>query len=374
MKTCLKIFFAGLLIFSFLISGCRENRFRLYVGSFTKPGMKGLSVFDFNSRNGKLELIKEWDVGPNPSYFCYSEKNRLFYFLNEVMEFNGVFGGGLTTMKYNPAEGTFEKQNEIVIPYAGPCFISMSPDSGFLLVANYPNGSVAVIRLDDNGIPEAVTDTILYVKEEPDRSHAHMILPDPSGEKIYVTDLGLDRIIWYNLDTAAGQLLTVEKGFVSLPRGSGPRHFVFNESGSRMYVINELGSTITVFGVEDNGSLSAMQTVSTVREGFQGNNYCADIHIGHSGKFLYGSNRGENTIVTFSIEPDGLLKLVGHTSCGGDWPRNFTLDPTGKFLLAGNQKSDTIAVFRLNKSTGLPKDPPRKFKCISPACLKFFQE
>ena len=374
MKTCLKIFFAGLLIFSLVLSGCRENRYRLYVGSFTKPGMKGLSVFDFNSRNGKLELIKEWDAGPNPSYFCYSEKNRLFYFLNEVMEFNGVFGGGLTTMKYNPSEVTFEKQNEILIPYAGPCFISISPDSGFLLVANYPNGSVAVVRLDDNGIPAAVTDTILYVKEEPDRSHAHMILADPAGKNIYVTDLGLDRITYYTLDIEAGRLKRPENGSASLLKGSGPRHFVFNTEGTRMYVINELGSTIAVFSVGENGSLLPLQTVSTVREGFQGNNYCADIHIGLSGRYLYGSNRGENTIVTFSIEPDGLLKLVGHTSCGGDWPRNFTLDPTGKFLLVGNQKSDTIAVFRLNKSNGLPKDPPGKFRCISPACLKFFRE
>lgn len=374
MKTCLKIFFTGLLISSFLFSGCREKHHRLYVGSFTKPGMKGLSVFDFNSRNGKLELLKEWDVGPNPSYFCYSEQNRLFYFLNEVMEFNGVFGGGLTTMKYDPAEVSFEKQNEILIPYAGPCFISMSPDSGFLLVANYPNGSVAVVRLGENGIPSVVTDTILYVKEEPDKSHAHMIMADPAGKNIYVTDLGLDRITYYALNTETGRLVRPENGSASLPKGSGPRHFVFNAEGTRMYVINELGSTISVFSVGENGSLSQIQTISTVREGFQGNNYCADIHIGLSGKYLYGSNRGENTIVTFSIEPDGLLKLVGHTSCGGDWPRNFTLDPSGKFLLVGNQKSDTIAVFRLNKSNGLPKDPPGRFRCASPACLKFFQE
>ncbi|NSW95834.1 MAG: lactonase family protein [Bacteroidales bacterium] len=374
MRNCSKLFFSGLLTFTLIITGCSERHQRLYVGSFTKPGQKGFSIFDFNSRSGQLKLVKEVDVGPNPSYFCYSERNKLFYFLNEVMEFNGVFGGGLTTFRYNPDDLTFEKQNEIIIPYAGPCYISMSPDSSFLLVANYPNGSVAVVTLDESGKPLSVTDTILYVKEEPDRSHAHMILSDPGGKNIYVTDLGLDRITYYSLDTSTGRLSRPENGSVTLPGGSGPRHFVFNDEGTRMYVINELGSTISVFSVGEDGGLAPVQTVSTVREGFQGNNYCADIHIGPSGKYLYGSNRGENTIVTFSIEADGTLKLVGHTSCGGDWPRNFTLDPSGKFLLVGNQKSDTIAVFRLNRSTGMPKDPPGKFRCISPACLKFFKE
>lgn len=361
-----------LILLGFSFTGCTED-YRLLVGGFTKPGEKGLSVFEFNKGNGNLKLISQSDVGPSPSYFCYSAGNGLLYTLNEVMEFNGIFGGGLTTLKYDARNGLFEKMNEILIPYGGPCNISMSADSGFLFVANYPNGSVAVIKLDNKGIPESITDTILYVKSSPDDSHAHMIINDPAGKRVYVTDLGLDRILIYDFDINNGKLNLVNNGIISLPKGSGPRHFVFNNEGSKMYLINELGSTVMVFNVDEKEGLILVQTLPTVRKGFMGNNYCADIHIGKSGKFLYGSNRGENTIVTFRIGSDGLLNLAGHTSCGGDWPRNFVIDPSGRFILVGNQKSDSISVFKIDKTTGLPKEPARQFRVTAPACLKFIK-
>ena len=361
-----------IVIFSFLFTSCKEE-YRLFTGGFTqKAGDKGLSVFDFNSKKGTLKLISESDVGPNPSYFSFLKKNNLFYVLNEVMEFKGQFGGGLTTLRYNGETSQFEKLKETLIPYGGPCFISMSADSGYLFIANYPNGSVAVVKLDGNGIPETITDTILYVKSEPDASHAHMILHDPAGKHVYVTDLGLDRVVAYNFDAKAGKLNQLENGIATLPKGAGPRHFVFNSDGSKFYVINELGSILAVFNVDDNQGLILVQTLSTLRNGFTGNSYCADIHIGKDGKYLYGSNRGENTIVTFKIGSDGLLTLAGHTSCGGDWPRNFVIDPSGRNLLVGNQKSDTVSVFRLNSTTGLPEEPPKQYAIKAPACLKFY--
>lgn len=359
-------------LISFILSSCNKE-YTLFVGGFTKkPGEKGLSVFNFNAGNGNLELVAGADVGKSPSYFCFSKKRNLLYTVNEVMEFNGQFGGGLVTMKYDPKTTQFEKQNELLIPYGGPCYISLSADSGYLFIANYPNGSIAAVRLNNNGVPESITDTILYKIEEPDKSHAHMILHDPAGKHVYLTDLGLDRIITYDFDTKEGKFNQLENGITTLPDKSGPRHFAFKKDGSRLYVINELGSTLMVFKVDDKQGLELMQTLPTTREGFAGNNYCADIHIGKDDKFLYGSNRGENSIVVFSIGNDGLLKLAGHVTCGGDWPRNFTLDPTGKFLLVGNQKSDTISVFRINRTTGLPKEPPLKFASKAPACLKFF--
>ncbi len=224
-------------------------------------------------------------------------------------------------------------------------------------VASYPNGSVAVIRLGSDGIPETVSDTVIYYKTAPKPSHAHMIQNDPSGRKVYVTDLGLDRIMVYDFDSKTGKLNLTTNDTVNVPAGSGPRHFTFNSDGSKMYVINELGSKMMSFDVDAGGGLKLLQTLPTFREGYMENNYCADIHLSKDGRFLYGSNRGENTIVTFRIEKDGTLSLAGHTSCGGNWPRNFTLDPSGKFLLVGNQKSDSISVFRLNRKTGLPEEP-----------------
>jgi 6-phosphogluconolactonase len=355
------------------IFSCSTKSERLFVGGFTKPGAKGMSVFDFNPGNGDIKLISEAQVGPNPAYFCFSTKANLFYVANEVMEFNGAFGGGLTTYKYKAEEASFEKLNEMLIPYGGPCYISLSPDSTHLFIANYPNGSVAVVKLDNLGIPSEITDTTLYNKSAPDESHAHMILSDPEGKKIYVTDLGLDRIIVYDFDKSTGQLSQSENGLVQLPDGIGPRHFVFNSNGSNLYVINELGSKMLVFNIKENEEPGLVQILPTTRSSFEGNNYCADVHLSKDGKFLYGSNRGENTIVTYKVEPDGTLTLAGHTSCGGNWPRNFVIDPSGKFLLAGNQKSDSISVFRLNKKTGLPIEPGKDFLSPAPACLKFFE-
>jgi 6-phosphogluconolactonase len=366
-----QVTFLAIFIGLFLTS-CKKE-YNLFVGGFTtKPGEKGMSVFNFNASNGKLKLISESDVGPSPSYFCYSEKNKMFYVLNEVMEFTGKFGGGLTTLKYDDKTNQFEKKNEILIPYGGPCYISMSADSGYLFTANYPNGSVTVVKLDNDGIPETITDTILYVKEEPDRSHAHMILQDPGGKHVYVTDLGLDRVVVYDFDKENGKLNQIENGIASLPQKSGPRHFTFNADGSKLYVINELGSIMTVFDVDKNQGLKLIQTLPTKKDNIIENNYCADIHLSSDGKFLYGSNRGENNIVTYKVGNDGLLSLAGHTTCGGDWPRNFVIDPTGRFILVGNQKSDYISVFRIDRKTGLPSVALDSARVKMPACLKFF--
>ena len=366
-----RLTFLAIFIVPFFTS-CKKE-YKLFVGGFTtKDGEKAMSVFTFNSGNGKLKLISESDVGPSPSYFCFSEKNKMFYVINEVWEFKGQFGGGLTTFKYDDSSNSFEKQNEILVPYAGPCHISMSADSSHLFIANYPNGSVAVVRLDEGGVPETITDTILYVREEPDRSHAHMIQHDPAGKYVYVTDLGLDRVVIYDFDKVNGKLNQVENGIASLPQRSGPRHFTFNAGGSKLYVINELGSLMTVFDVDADGGLKLVQTLTTKKDEIIENNYCADIHLSSDGRYLYGSNRGENNIVTFKVGDDGLLTLAGHTTCGGDWPRNFVLDPTGKFLLAGNQKSNYISVFRIDKKSGLPSVALDSVRVKMPACLKFF--
>ncbi len=353
-----------------LFTGCKEER-RLIVGGYTKPGANGLSLFDFNAQSGDLKLVSDGDAGPNPSFLCYSAKNNLIYAIDEVNDFKGSAAGGLTIIKLHNETGSIEKIGEMAIPVGGPCNIAMSPDSGYLFIANYPKGSVAVVKLNKNGIPDAITDSIIYQTAAPDTSHAHMITSDPAGKRIYVSDLGLNRIMIYNFDKVSGKLKESENGIINLSKGSGPRHFTFSSDGSKMYVINELGSTIMVFNTSVSEGLKLVQTVPTIRKDFRGSNNCADIHISNDGKFLYGSNRGENSIVVFRIETDGTLTLAGHTSCGGDWPRNFALDPSGKFILVANQKSNDIAVFRIDKRTGLPLEPSKNIKSPAPVCLKF---
>jgi len=363
-----------LLIISSIILSCSGPAEApiLFAGGFTKDNEKGLFIFDFDKK-GNLTLLANADAGPSPVYFCFSERHNLIYALDEVMEFNGKPGGGITTLKYDPVKGAIEKMNELLVPYGGPCHISISADSNFLFVASYSGSSVAVVMLDEKGIPERVTDSILYVTEAPKVSHPHMILQDPAGKHIYLTDLGLDRILIYDIDMETGKLVPVGDGIINLPEGSGPRHFVFNTDGSKMYLINELGSTVIVFNVDEKGMLHPLQTLPTTREGFQGKNYCAEILIGKNGDFLYGSNRGENSIVIYKIGEDGLLSLAGHSTCGGDWPRNFVIDPTGKFLLSGNQRSGWISVFSIDPKTGLSEGPVSQVEMKAPAYLEFWR-
>ena len=362
---------SAILLIMIFSNSCKSQTIRLFTGSFTESGEKGFNIFDLNRKEGTFNLVSESDAGPNPSYFCISKKHGYIYAANEVMTFKGIKGGCITTMSYNTKTGGVEKLNELVVPNGGPCFISLSPGEDFLFIANYPVGSIAVVRLDEKGIPLNVTDYIAYKGEEGTVSHAHMISSDPSGKRVYVTDLGLDRIVIYNLDTATGKLHQIQNGIATLSKGAGPRHFLFSSDGTKMYVICERNSTISVFNVNSKGELEPFQTLSTLAEGFTGKSSCADIHIGKNGKYLYGSNRGENTIVTFRVATDGTLVNAGRTSCGGEVPRNFVLDPSGEYLLVGNQKSGNISFFKLDNKTGLPIEPVKQINLIAPACLKF---
>ena len=360
--------------FSLLFScsqGMKSQRF--FAGKFTDDGQKGLQVLDLNLGNGTINFISEADAGPNPSYFCISGDKGIIYAANEVMDFKGLHGGGITSLKFNPKTGVAEKIHEFPIPNGSPCYITLSPGKMHLLLANYSGSSVTVVKLDEEGIPVEITDSISFTGPDGKVSHPHMISFDPAGRRAYLTDLGLDRIVIYDFDTSLGRLKEKTGGIANLPEGSGPRHFVFNADGSMMYVINELNSSISVFQVDDAGGLTAMQTLTTLRADFSGISYCADIHLSKNGDFLYGSNRGENTIVTFSINNEGLLSLAGHTNCGGDWPRNFAIDPSGKYILVGNQRSGNISIFSIDEKTGLPAGPLADFSMGAPACIKFQQ-
>jgi 6-phosphogluconolactonase len=372
MKRFLFLFYSLVILIGIISSACREKRI-LFATGYAAENEKGMTIFEFNPGNGDMKLISETDAGPNPSFFCFSVKHKLIYALNEVMKFKGISGSGITTLQYNSNDGRIEKKSEISVPYGGGCHISLSADEGFLFIANYSSGSIAVVKLNTNGIPETVADTILYSEKVRDVSHAHMISQDPEGKHVYLTDLGLDRIMIYDFNKETGMLSLMENGIVALPEGSGPRHFVFNSEGTKMYLINELNSTVIVLNVDNAGRLNPVQTVSTVKVDFKGKNSCAEIMIGKDGKFLYGSNRGENTIVIFKITDSGTLDLAGHISCKGNWPRNFVIDPSGKFLLVGNQRSNEISVFRINNKTGLPEDQVSHAVVKAPACLEFWK-
>jgi 6-phosphogluconolactonase len=370
MKNLLNPICIMLISLLFSLAAC-VGKTRIVAGCFSETGEGGLNIFDFNSSDGTLSYLTGYNSGPNPSYLCFSGNRKLIYAINEVSDFKGIKGGGLTTLEYTGSFDNIKTVSEIPVPNGGPCFISVTPDNGFLLIANYGGGSAVVVKLDNNGIPERVCDTIIYNGIGEKLSHAHMISSDPAGNRIYVTDLGLDRIMIYTLNTSTGKLIPLNENGISLPEGTGPRHFVFNEAGTKMYVMGELNSSVTVFEVSDKEGLISLQTLSTLSENNKGPNSSADIHISRSGKFLYGSNRGENSIVTYRIGIDGLLSLAGHSTCGGNWPRNFTIDPSGKYILVGNQRSGNISVYAIDEKSGLPGKSLSDVKLQGPACLKF---
>jgi 6-phosphogluconolactonase len=360
----------AIIILIIITTACQDKTMRFIAGRYTETGEKGMYLFDLNMKSGAVKELSSAEAGPNPSYFCISEKKNLIYAANEVMEFNGVKGGGVTTLKYIPETGSMEKVNEMMVPFGGPCYISLSPGENFLLMANYSSSSISVVKLDDSGFPERVTDTIQFEPIDGKVSHPHMITFDPAGKKVYLTDLGLDRIVIYDFDSGTGLLKQIPDGIIKMPEGTGPRHFVFNIAGTKMYVICELNSTLSVFDVNENGGLRSVQTLTTLGDTFTGNSFCADIHLGKNGQFLYGTNRGENTIVVFRSESDGKLAFAGRTSCGGNWPRNFVIDPSGELIIVGNQKSGNISFFKIDKKSGIP-EYTEDYVLNTPACLKF---
>ena len=369
--------FKLLIVFLISVFGCGYSQTsRLYVGTYTGRGVdNGFYIIDVDLSKGIFTPVSEMDAGPNPSYFCISKKRSMVYSINEVSkEVDGLRVGSVSALKLDVKGGKAEKVKELDVPNGGPCYISITPEEDFLLVANYGGGSIAIVKLDGNGLPSEVTDTVVLRQEGIRSARGHMTIVGPNG-KIYLTCLALDKVIIFDLDKTTGKL--TQTGFGVLPKGVGPRHFTFSKDGSKMFVIGELGSTMTVFNVASNGGLEEIQTISTLPEGWTGRNACADVHLSRNGKYLYGSNRGHNSIVTYKVAADGKLSVVGITPCGGDQPRNFTLDPSGKYLLVGNGGSNptpaNISLFTINKKTGLPISTGKSYDIKLSACLKFIE-
>ena len=365
---------------------CNEPTVRkMYVGGYTgRDVVNGVHIIDVDFKNGTFTHLAEIDAGPSPSYICISDKFGMVYAGNEAArEVDGVRMGSVTALKLNADGSNAEKAKEIFIHIGGPCHLSLTPEEDFLLLAHYGAGGISVIRLDGNGIPTEVTDTIIFREEGIRSARGHMAATSPDGKKVYLSCLSLDKIMIFDLDKTTGKLTQTGAGI--LPEGSGPRHYTFNHDGSKMYVINELALTMTVFNVGSNGSLTEIQTISTLPQGesrAEGQS-TADVHLSKCGNYLYGSNRGHNTIVTFKVAGDGRLSLVGHTTSGGNHPRNFTLDPSGKYLLVANtnagrpipdlQNPENITLFTIDKKTGLPIAPGITYVTRQPSCLKFIE-
>ncbi len=350
----------------------------VYIGTYTQRGSKGIYLARLDLASGKLSLEGLAGEVVNPSFLALHPSGKYLYAVGEVGQFAGGMGGAVSAFAIDPETGKLALLNQKSSRGAGPCHIVIDRTGKNALVANYGGGSVACLPIADDG---QLGDAISFFQHEgssvnprrQERPHAHSINLDPANRFAMAPDLGIDKIMIYRFDAAAHRLEPNNPPAAAVAPGSGPRHFAFHPTARYAYGINELASTITAFEYDAaRGALTTLQTISTLPEGFQGNNTTADIHVHPSGKFVYGSNRGHDSIAIFAVDlATGKLTAVGHEPTQGKTPRNFGIDPSGTFLLAANQDSDNVVAFRIDQATGKLEPTGQSIRVPMPVCVKF---
>ncbi len=349
-----------------------ENPQTLYIGTYTNGDSEGIYRCRMNAESGALEIVATTGGIENPSFLALDPRGRFLYAASETGEFEGEPGGGVYAYSIDEGSGDLQELNATSSRGGAPCYVSVPPQGGHVLVANYSGGNVALLPIRSDGSLSEAADVVQHEgsganEQRQQAPHAHCIVPDALGEHVVAADLGIDRVLVYRLE---GDALT-PADYAGVKPGAGPRHFTFHPSGRRAYVINELDSTITAFEY-DRGTLEETQTIGTLPDDFDGDNYPADIHVSGDGRFLYGSNRGHDSIAVFSIDPEsGDLSTVQHESVGGEWPRNFAIDPTGAFLLVANQNTNNVVVFSIDSESGRITPTGSDLEIPSPVCVRF---
>ena len=349
----------------------------LYTGTYTNGKSEGIYISRFAPKTGEISRVGVARGISNPSFIALDKRGRWLYAVNEVNEFRGKRTGYVTAFQVNRSDGSLTKLNEQESGGTSPCHISVDPSNRFVLIANYGSGSIAVLPIKPDGSLGEPVETIQHKgssvnKERQAGPHAHSITLNASGRFAFAADLGLDRVMIYRRNGANGKLTSNEPAYAQTKAGAGPRHFAIHPKARFAYVINELDSTLTAYALDDaEGVLKEIETRSTLPDGFQGRSFCADVHVHPSGRFVYGSNRGHDSIAIFRIdERSGRIEPAGHESTRGRTPRNFLIDPGGNFLLAANQATDSIAVFRIDQTTGSLRYTDKLVEVPTPVCLK----
>lgn len=309
----------------------------------------------------------------NPSFVAIDEEQRKIYAVNEMKEYGGAFGGGLTQIGYEP-DGTMQIEADFNTAGTDPCHVEIAPNGAFVSVANFASGAVTIFPRDAQGDLQA--DKKIFQHEgssvHPIRQkgpHAHSSLFAPDCPLMFVPDLGMDKVVTYRYDGAS--VCVDEDATITVERGCGPRYGEFAPNGKDFYLINEIGSRVMHYRY-NAGKMTLCEETSTLPYGFTGENICSDLHITADGKFLYASNRGHDSITAYHILEDGSLAWIECQPSGGKTPRNFALDRTGRYLLAENQDSDNITVFAIGADGRLTKGETYDFG--SPVCIRFFKK
>jgi 6-phosphogluconolactonase len=351
---------------------------RVYVGTYTRgTGSQGIQLFNLDLGTGTLTPQGLAGKADNPSFQALDPGRRFLYSVNEISDHSGKRVGGVSAFAIDPATGRLTLLNQQASGGSGPCHVSVDRWRKNVLVANYGGGSVAVLPIDDKGQLRPASCFIQHKGSGPNPKrqagpHAHSINLDPANRFALVADLGLDRVFVYRFDPEKGTLTPNEPPSAVLAPAAGPRHLAFHPDGHHVYVINELDSTVTAFAYDpEKGTLQELQAISTLPADFKGKSYCAEVVVHPSGRFLYGSNRGHDSIAIFTIDRDtGRLISAGYQGENIKTPRNFAIEPTGTYLLAANQDGHSIVVFRINLQTGALQPTGKPVKVASPVCVR----
>ncbi len=349
----------------------------VYIGTYTRGESEGIYVYRMDNSSGELEFSSVASGVKNPSFVAIGPKQRYLYAVNEISDLDGKPSGAVSAFSIDQKTGELALLNHQPSQGAGPCHVTVDATGQFVLVANYGSGSVAAFPINSDGKLGEASDFVQHQGSsvDPRRQkgpHAHSINLDKNNRYAFAPDLGLDKIMIYELDLTQGKLKPADEPWAKVKAGAGPRHFAFHPSSKYAYVINEIISSITAFTYDEKrGALREIQTISTLPEDFSGTSHCADVHVSPSGKFVYGSNRGHDSIAIFAIdESTGKLNCVGYESTRGKSPRNFAIDPTGTFLLAANQDTNNVVTFRIDQQTGKLMATDYVAEVPKPVCLK----
>jgi 6-phosphogluconolactonase len=368
----------GLPIFA-IAGGTVQQQFLVYVGTYTDHGSKGIYAYRFNSSTGKLISLGLAAETAAPSFLAIDDGGRFLYAVNETGNFNGQPTGAVSAFTIQAQTGKLSLLNQVSSRGADPAHIILDRTGKYALVANYTTGSVAVYPVLKDGRLGESTSFVQHKGSSvnPERQkgpHAHAIAMSPDNRYAVIADLGLDQLLIYPFDAAKGTLGANPQVMRTAP-GAGPRHLVFSSDSRFFYVINEMRSIVVAYSYDAaSGSMRELQTISTLTKNFSGSNTAAEIEIHPSGKFLYASNRGEDTIAVFAVDTQtGMLTHVETQPTGGKTPRHFAIDPTGSWLLAANEDSNNIVVFHIDQQNGRLTSTGDVVEVSSPVCVKFVE-
>ena len=357
----------------------RASTLQVYVGTYTGGDSEGIYVFDWDSETGKatsdVSLAAESE---NPSFLALHPSKPLLYAVNETASFDGQESGSVSAFRINPKGRHLEAINQKASRGKAPCHIQIDSTGRHALIANYSSGTVSALPILEDGSLGNTADVVEHLGSSvnPQRQegpHAHCINLDPENRYAAAADLGVDKVFVYPFEADTGHFNLYKATSVSLKPGAGPRHLAFHPKKPYAYVINELDNTLSALSFKaSNGKMTEIQSLSTLPDGFDETSYTAEVFFHPSGEFLYGSNRGHDSIAVFKVDSEsGKCRVIEHESTQGKTPRSFGIDPSGRFLLAANQASDSIVVFRINAQTGALDPTGEMIEVPTPVCVIF---